>query len=603
MSIFGLFGSKAPELDKKTQGKLNALDRAMAVIEFDPEGIIQTANQNFLNVVGYTLDEIVGKHHRIFVDPAEAQSPAYADFWRTLQRGMFTASRYRRLGKGGKEIWIRASYNPILDAEGKTIGVVKYATDITEQRNATADIEGQVAAISRSQAVIEFTMSGEIIKANDNFLNAMGYRQEDIRGRHHRMFIEPEYAATQAYQDFWAALGRGEYQAAEFKRIGNGGKEVWILATYNPILNADGKPLKVVKFATDITARKRAINILNQSLQQLAAGDLSTNIDHELPDDLDQLRHAYNRSLQQLRDLVTQIQTVTSEVESAAAEITSGTCDLSERTEQAASNLEETAASMEEMAATVRQNADNAKNADQLANVANQTASKGGGVVERAVTAMSGIENSAQKITDIIGVIDEIAFQTNLLALNASVEAARAGEAGKGFAVVAQEVRQLAQRSAQAASDIKTLIQDSNSQVKDGVQLVNQAGEALGEIVGSIAKVTGIVQEISSASQEQASGVQEINGAINSMDEMTQQNSALVEESTAAARALSDQAGKLAELIAFFKLDGAAARVQHPSSAPRQPAKSTPDRPKAKVQRPAAKPAMAITNDEGWNEF
>jgi methyl-accepting chemotaxis protein len=300
------------------------------------------------------------------------------------------------------------------------------------------------------------------------------------------MFVAPEYAATQAYQDFWAALGRGEYQAAEFKRIGKGGKEVWILATYNPILNADGHPVKVVKFATDISARKRAINLLNENLQQLAVGDLSTNIDDELPGDLNDLRRAYNRSLEQLRDLVTQIQTVTSEVESAAAEISSGTCDLSERTEQAASSLEETAASTEEMAATVRQNAENAKNADQLANAANQTASKGGQVVERAVAAMSGIENSAQKITDIIGVIDEIAFQTNLLALNASVEAARAGEAGKGFAVVAQEVRQLAQRSAQAASDIKTQIQDSNSQVKDGVQLVNQAGEALGEFVGSL---------------------------------------------------------------------------------------------------------------------
>ena len=207
------------------------------------------------------------------------------------------------------------------------------------------------------------------------------------------------------------------------------------------------------------------------------------------------------------------------------------------------------------MSDTVRQNAENARNANQLADDANQTASHGGQVVEQAMNAMGGIEESARKITDIIGVIDEIAFQTNLLALNASVEAARAGEAGKGFAVVAQEVRQLAQRSAKAASDIKILIQDSNGQVKEGVQLVNQAGSALGEIVTSIDKVAAIVREIASASQEQASGVQEINNAITSMDDMTQQNAALVQESTAAARALSDQAARLSELMAFFKLD------------------------------------------------
>ncbi len=257
------------------------------------------------------------------------------------------------------------------------------------------------------------------------------------------------------------------------------------------------------------------------------------------------------------------------------------------------------------MSATVRQNAENAKNADQLAKTANQTASKGGQVVEQAVTAMSGIETSAQKITDIIGVIDEIAFQTNLLALNASVEAARAGEAGKGFAVVAQEVRQLAQRSAQAASDIKTLIQDSNAQVKDGVQLVNQAGEALGEIVGSIGKVTGIVREISSASQEQAAGVQEINSSINNMDEMTQQNSALVEESTAAARALSEQAGKLSELMAFFRLEEGVSPIRRPSQAPRRPAAPSPVRAKPRVKSPAitAPPAIAAADDEGWSEF
>ena len=294
------------------------------------------------------------------------------------------------------------------------------------------------------------------------------------------------------------------------------------------------------------------------AMDALAEGYLNQRVEGVYQGAFDDMKTAVNSTVGKLAGIVGEIQASTSEVKNAAGEINSGTDDLSKRTEQAAANLEETAASTEEMAATVKQNAENAESASQLAGEANRTASQGSEVVEQAIAAMTIIEGSAQKITDIIGVIDEIAFQTNLLALNASVEAARAGEAGKGFAVVAQEVRQLAQRSAQAASDIKTVIHDSNGQVEEGVQLVNQTGAALSEIVGSIGKVAGIVQEISNASREQASGVQEINRSITTMDEMTQQNSALVEQSTAAAQALSDQAAGLTELMTFFKLDSAA---------------------------------------------
>ena len=328
-------------------------------------------------------------------------------------------------------------------------------------------------------------------------------------------------------------------------------------------------------------------------LESLAQGDLSQRITRDYKGKFGQLKSNANQTASKLVEIVSDIQTATDEVKNAASEITGGTEDLSHRTEQAASSLEETGASSEELAATVRQNAANAKSASELADRANQSAKSGGQVVEQAVGAMAGIEESAQKITDIIGVIDEIAFQTNLLALNASVEAARAGEAGKGFAVVAQEVRQLAQRSAQAADDIKTLIQGSNSQVKEGVDLVNRAGESLAEIVNSIGKVAKIVTEISDASQEQASGVQEINSSIASMDEMTQQNSALVEESTAAAKALSDQAAKLAELTAFFRFDGDEQFQQRASTASRTSA-----------LRHAAERSLAMTEeDSGWKEF
>lgn len=359
--------------------------------------------------------------------------------------------------------------------------------------------------------------------------------------------------------------------------------------TYRGLADGMNELTRVVSHATEELATM---------LAAMAEGDLDRRIEADFQGQLGDLKNHANNTASQLATIVGDVKTAAGEIASAASEINSGTEDLSHRTEQAASSLEETAAATDQMSSTVKQNAENAKEADQLAEAANRTASKGGKVVEQAVCAMTGIEDSAQKITDIIGVIDEIAFQTNLLALNASVEAARAGEAGKGFAVVAQEVRQLAQRSAQAASDIKTLIQDSNNQVKDGVQLVNQAGEALGEIVGSIGKVTEIVQKISSASQEQSSGVQEINSSISNMDQMTQQNAALVEESTAGARALSDEAGKLSELMAFFKLNGASAPVRRASNASQRPSLSNPAQPVTKPQ-----PAVAVADAEGWSEF
>ena len=339
---------------------------------------------------------------------------------------------------------------------------------------------------------------------------------------------------------------------------------------------------------------------IGEMLESMAKGDLSKRITADYQGRFGDLKQHANDTVERLANIVAEVQIAAREVQSSSQEISAGTDDLSKRTEQAAANVEETAAASEQMSATVKQNAENARNANQLASSANKVAGRGGEVVEQAVGAMKGIESSAKKITDIIGVIDEIAFQTNLLALNASVEAARAGEAGKGFAVVAQEVRQLAQRSAQAADDIKGLIQNSNGQVKDGVQLVNQAGEALAEIVNSIGKVDLIVQDIASASQEQANGVQEINGSIATMDEMTQQNSALVEESSAAARALSNQADKLAELMTFFKHDGAAASARDRATTARPTLTSA----KQKARRTTeAQPALVDAGSEDWDEF
>ena len=234
-------------------GKIAAINRSQAVIEFNLDGTIITANENFLKAMGYSLSEIQGKHHSLFVTPAERDSAAYREFWAALNRGDYQSGEYKRIGQGGREVWIQASYNPILDEKGKPFAVVKFATDVTEQKLRNADLAGQIAAIGKSQAVIEFNLDGTIINANDNFLRTLGYSLGEIKGKHHSLFVDPAERDSAAYREFWAALGRGEYQSGEYKRIGKGGKDVWIQASYNPILGLNGKPFKVVKYATDTT--------------------------------------------------------------------------------------------------------------------------------------------------------------------------------------------------------------------------------------------------------------------------------------------------------------------------------------------------------------
>jgi methyl-accepting chemotaxis protein len=264
-------------------GQITAIGKAQAVIEFNMDGTIITANDNFLNALGYTLDEVKGKHHSMFVDEAYKQSPAYKEFWAKLNRGEYDAAEYKRIGKGGKEVWIQASYNPILDLDGKPFKVVKYATDVTRQKLINADYQGQIAAISKAQAVIEFNMDGTVITANDNFLRALGYTLDEIKGKHHSLFVEEAYRQSSDYAEFWAKLRRGEYQAAEYKRIGKGGREVWIQASYNPILDLNGKPFKVVKYATDITSQKLAVNAMMADAMMLTQaaveGKLATRAD------------------------------------------------------------------------------------------------------------------------------------------------------------------------------------------------------------------------------------------------------------------------------------------------------------------------------------
>jgi methyl-accepting chemotaxis protein len=591
---------KGPDL-QDLRGQVAAIGKSQAVIEFGLDGRILTANDNFLNALGYSLAEIQGKHHSMFVDPAYRQTPEYRNFWERLGRGEFDAGQYKRIGKGGKEIWIQASYNAILDRKGRPFKVVKYASDITAQKMRDMDFEGQLAAINKAQAVIEFTLEGKVLTANENFLKTLGYSLDEIKGQHHGMFVEAAYRQSPEYRQFWEKLGRGEYQAGQYKRIGKGGKEVYIQASYNPILDASGKPMKVVKFATDVTAQVMAVRQTQEVVAAAKENDLTRRIPLEgKSGDTAHLCEGVNGLLDTMVNVVADIKASAAEVSSAAAEISTSTTDLSQRTEEQAASLEETSASMEEISATVKKNAESAQQANQFASSTREVAGRGGEVVAKAVSAMSRIEESSRKISDIISVIDEIARQTNLLALNAAVEAARAGEAGRGFAVVASEVRSLAQRSSQAAKDIKDLITSSSSQVQEGVELVNKAGSSLTEIVDSIKKVAQIVADIAAASEQQSTGIDQVNTALTQMDEVTQQNSALVEENAATAKTLEQQSAAMNERVGAFRLTPSAgesgqrpvAAFKRPAPPPRQP---TPARRAAAGGR--AQGALAIKDD------
>ncbi len=529
----------------------DALSRSQAIIEFDLEGNILRANDNFCRALGYTIEEIVGKHHSLFCAPETVASADYAAFWKRLAAGTFDSGAYKRIGKGGREIWIQATYNPVMKGD-KPYKVVKLAADITAAREKAIEDAEKLEAISRSQAVIEFYPTGEIITANDNFCKTLGYALSEITGRHHSLFCRKDYAASPEYKDFWARLAGGAFIANEFVRVGKGGKEVWIQAAYNPILDSSGKVCKVVKFATDVTERMSAITEIGTAMKAMSNGDLTLSLDRPFVPSMEDLRHHFNATLAQLRSTMENIGISVAAIADGSREISQNAGSLSRRTEQNAASLEETAAALEEITTTVNDTSARAQEAGSLVNETRSGAERSGAVVERAVSAMAEIAASSQSITSIIDVIDEIAFQTNLLALNAGIEAARAGDAGRGFAVVAQEVRELAQRSAQAAKEIGALIAASNGIVRNGVDLVGETGRALEEIVGKVTRIDVNIAAIVQAGREQAVGLREVNIAVNAMDQATQQNAAMAEESTAASVELAAQTTALRQLLSAF---------------------------------------------------
>jgi methyl-accepting chemotaxis protein len=503
---------------------------------------------------------------------------------------------------------------PLMSGSQRTGFVVEWSD--AKARLLNLDYTAQIAAFGRAQSMVEFTPDGIIVAANENFLKLLGYTLDEVKGKHHSMFIPAGERESAEYGAFWDALRRGEFRASEFKRVTKKGDTVTIQGSYNPILDEKGKVAKVVKICIDVTTRVQAVAEIANALSALADGNLEQRITQPLNVELDKLRVDFNRALDKLQETMKAIAASADAVREGAGEITKASDDLSRRTEQQAASIEETAAALDEITATVRKTAEGAVEARSVVGTAKDDAQRSGAVVHEAVTAMQAIETSSKKIGNIIGVIDEIAFQTNLLALNAGVEAARAGDAGRGFAVVATEVRALAQRSADAAKEIKVLISASGEQVGSGVRLVGLTGEALTRIVGHVDQMSGLMTEIANAAQEQATALAEVNSAVNQMDKVTQQNAAMVEQSTAASHSLAGEAEELTRLVGQFRTGAASAQrsATHkgPSSssksalakpAPRAaPDRGRPSAPKDIAPR-SARPAAVQSQEDSWSEF
>jgi methyl-accepting chemotaxis protein len=622
------------------EGQLAAIRKAQAVIEFDLSGNVLDANENFLGLLGYTLEEIKGRHHSMFVEPAYRESFEYKQFWRDLNDGKFQAAEYKRIGKGGREVWIQASYNPIFDASGKPFKVVKFATDVTGTKLKNADYQGQLAAIGKTQAAIEFNLDGTITNANENFLKTLGYTLEEIKGRSHSMFEEPGYRESAEYHQFWRDLNAGKYQTGEFKRVGKGGKVVWISGSYNPILDLNGKPFKVVKFATNVTGRKRsddAISMVQAIIEFSLDGNVLTANENFLKTmgyTLDEVKgrhhslfvdpayretaeyrqfwrdlndgkfqaadfkriakggrevwlqaiynpifdadgkpfkvvknasditarknaeealkvtiHAVDQNAQALASSSEELTAVSTQMSSNSEETATQANVVAAASEQVSRNVATVASSAEELSASVREIAKNATDAAKVA-------TEGVKVADETNKTVAKLGESSVEIGKVIKVITSIAQQTNLLALNATIEAARAGEAGKGFAVVANEVKELAKQTATATEDISQKIEAIQTDTKGSVvaierisKIINQINDIQNTIASAVEEQTATTNEIARNAGEAAKGSTEISKNITSVSQAAKNTTEGANNTLTAATELAKLAADLKRVV------------------------------------------------------
>ena len=545
--------SRSNSVAQAALAQVDAISKSQAVIEFNLDGTIVTANENFLKTLGYSLSEIQGKHHSMFVEPAMRDSAAYREFWANLNRGKYQAAAFQRIGKGGKEVWIQASYNPMFDRNGKVYRVIKFATDITAEKLASMEDAGMIAAIGRAQAVIAFNLDGTVVTANENFLKTLGYSLGEIQGKHHSMFVEPAMRDSAAYREFWASLNRGEYQAAEYKRIGKGGKEVWILASYNPILNEKGKPFKVVKFATDVTLQKLRTADLAGQIAAIGKSQavIEFNMDGSVLTANENFLKALGYSLGEIQGKRHSMFVDASERDGAAyrefwANLNAGRYQAGEfkrigkggreiwiqasynpildlngkpfkvvkyaadttaqvlarkRAESVRGMMETVAAGAEELNASVRE-------ISETMTKSRQTASEAVVRVDAADQQAQRLSAASESMGGIVELIGNITGQINLLALNATIESARAGEAGRGFAVVASEVKNLANQAKQATDKIGQEIGNLNGISADVVSALTAIKQSIQEVSEYVTSTAAAVEEQSTVTSEMSSSMQ-----------------------------------------------------------------------------------------------
>lgn len=508
-----------------------ALSKSQATIEFHPDGTVVTANDNFLKALGYnSVSDIQGKHHSMFCDPTFTSSAKYREFWAKLGSGTFDQGQYKRITRDGREIWIQASYNPVVDKTGKVVRVVKFASDITEekQRALAAELLNEQnsdlsAALSKTQATIEFFPDGTIISANENFIKGLNYNSvADIKGKHHSMFCDPAYSSSQKYREFWSKLGSGVFDQGQYKRITRDGREIWIQASYNPVIDKNGKVTRVVKYATDITAQKKA----------------ALELVHTMSETADQLAAA----AEQLSATATQMSrnaAMTSEKSNTAAanseEVTTGV-------QTVATNTEEMVASIKEIARSSSEAAGISKDAMKKANDTNVT--------------INQLGEASVEIGNVIKVISSIAQQTNLLALNATIEAARAGDAGRGFAVVANEVKELAKQTAKATEEITNKIGAIQETSKGAVSAIGGISKVIEQINGISMTIAAAVEEQTATTNEVSRVMQESTFAVNGISDIVKSVAGAALEASSganqtleAAKGLSGIAVRLKELV------------------------------------------------------